>query len=67
MPSKTWNHAKKFHAKYYHFIGNREEARNFGIEKAKDEWIYTSSLKSAVTTHFPKLSENSSPFFISAF
>jgi len=30
----------KLHVKYYHFIGNREEAINFGAKKAKGEWIY---------------------------
>jgi len=37
---KNMELCKKFHAKYYHFIGNREEARNFGVQKAKSEWVY---------------------------
>jgi len=31
---------EKLRVRYYHFVGNREEARNFGVEKARGEWVY---------------------------
>lgn len=31
---------EKLSIRYYHFVGNREEARNFGVKKAKGDWVY---------------------------
>jgi len=30
---------RRLGVKYYYRVGNREEARNFGVEKAKGEWV----------------------------
>lgn len=30
---------RSFGVKYYYKLGNREEARNFGVEKAKGDWV----------------------------
>jgi len=30
---------RRLGVEYYHFVGNREEARNFGVEKATGEWV----------------------------